>query len=201
MNRFSRWTMLVVLILSLAPSVSRAELILYTAFLDGPSEWPPVESPGIGFATVGFDPVAHSLAVTVVFGNLIGTTTVAHIHGPTDVPFEETAGVVTMLPSFTDFPTDVHSGVYARIFDTNSEDTYNPAFFTASGGTTAGAEARLAQMLAEGTAYFNIHTSAFPPGEIRGLLRQVPEPSGLALMGIGGTLGLVACTRRRHRKR
>jgi len=36
------------------------------------------------------------------------------------------------------------------------------------GGTAAGAEAALVGGLAAGQAYFNIHTSPFPGGEIRG---------------------------------
>ena len=35
-----------------------------------------------------------------------------------------------------------------------------------------------------GNAYFNIHTSVFPGGEIRG--QVVPEPTSLALLGLAG---------------
>ncbi|MBL8746529.1 MAG: CHRD domain-containing protein [Phycisphaerae bacterium] len=43
-----------------------------------------------------------------------------------------------------------------------------------------------------GNAYYNLHTSAFPGGEIRG--QVVPTPGALALVGLGG---LVAARRRR----
>ena len=156
-------------------------------------------SPGVGFATVGFDPVAHYLAVTVVFADLIGTTTAAHIHGPTPLPFTGTAGVATMTPLFTGFPTGVTDGVYADTFDTTLTSTYNPAFVTANGGTAAGAEAALAASLADGKAYFNIHTSFRPGGEIRGFLHAVPEPSSVVLLGLGATLGAVGYTWRLRR--
>ena len=51
---------------------------------------------------------------------------------------------------------------------------------------TAVAEAALALAMASGQAYWNIHTSSFAGVEIRGFLVAVPEPSGLALLGIGG---------------
>ena len=60
----------------------------------------------------------------------------------------------------------------------------------------AGAEAALLTGLDEGRAYFNIHTSEFGSGEIRGFLQTVPEPTTVALLG-AGLLGLAAFSRRR----
>jgi hypothetical protein len=78
--------------------------------------------------------------------------------------------------------------------------SYNPAFVTANGGTTAGAEAALFSAMVAGESYLNIHTSQFPGGEIRGfLIAAVPEPETYAMMLAGlGLLGFIA--RRRKQK-
>jgi hypothetical protein len=172
--------------------------ILYEAFLDGPSESPPVASPGTGYALVELDVVAHTLSVQVWFSDLIGTTTLSHIHAPTVDPFELTAGVASATPSFVGFPVGVTGGSYFHVYDTSLASSFNPAYVTAFSGTVAGAEAALATQLAEGRAYLNIHSSLFGGGEIRGFLTPVPEPATwtLAVLGI---LGLASIHRRRRR--
>lgn len=153
---------------------------VYNAVLSGAAEDPPNASPGTGTAIVELDLVAHTLHVQAQFSDLIGTTTLAHIHAPTAVPGAGTAGIATMTPTFLGFPAGVTSGIYDATFDTLDASTYSAPFVTANGGTAAGAEAALAASLAAGTAYFNIHTTEFPGGEIRGFL--VPEPAALGML-------------------
>ncbi len=162
----------------------QAAPIVYTATLNGASESPPNASPGTGFAEVDFDLAAHTMFVHVVFSGLLAGTTASHIHAPTAVPGTGTAGVATTVPTFTAFPLGVTSGTYDHLFDMTLASSYNPAFITANGGTVAGAEAVLAASLAAGTAYLNVHTTAFPGGEIRGFL-AVPEPASMLLFGLG----------------
>jgi CHRD domain len=168
--------------------------IVYIANLSGPNESPPNASAGTGFAQVTIDLALHTLTVHADFSNLSGTTTIAHVHAPTMDPFTGTAGVATQTPSFTDFPSGVTSGTYDHLFGTLDTATWNAAFVTANGGTAAGAEAAFAQALADGKAYFNIHSSMFPGGEIRGFL-VVPEPATVSLILIGG-FGLFLAKRR-----
>jgi len=158
--------------------------ITYMADLNGANESPANGSAGTGFATFAYDDTAHTLLLSVTFSGLTGTTTAAHIHCCTAVAGTGTAGVATQTPSFLNFPLGVQSGTYnSPLFDLTLASSWNPAFVTAHGGTTAGAEAALAVGLAAGTSYFNIHTNTNPGGEIRGFIVPTPEPSvGLLLI-------------------
>ncbi len=180
-----------------AAQTSDAAPISYFANLNGPSESPPAPSPGTGFAEVDFDSVLNTMHVQVTFSGLTTPTTASHIHAATAVPFSGNAMVATTVPFFTGFPIGVTSGTYDHTFDMTLASSYNPAFVTAHGGTVATAEAALADALAAGEAYLNIHTTNFPGGEIRGFL-AVPEPTILALLGLG--LMGVAGARKRFNK-
>jgi hypothetical protein len=165
---------------------ANAAVFQYSVTLDGPSESPANSSPGTGFGTVTFDNVLNTLTLSLSFSNLLGTTTASHIHAPTLVPFAGTAGVATTTPTFAGFPLGVTSGTYNNVLDLTLASSYNPNYITANGGTTATAEAALAAAMASGQAYWNVHTTTFGGGEIRGFLVAVPEPSILALLGLGG---------------
>ena len=169
-----------------APATSQAALFTFSMSLTGPGESPPNGSPGTGAGTVSFDTVAHTMAIALAgFGGLLGTTTAAHIHAATAVPFTGTAGVATTTPSFAGFPLGVTAGSFSSTLDMTLASSYNPSYITANGGTPASAETALLTASLAGEAYFNIHTSAFPGGEIRGFLTPTPEPGSVTLIGLG----------------
>jgi hypothetical protein len=173
-------------------AAAQADILVYTATLDGPSESPPNNSPGTGSATVTLDTAAHTMRVQASFTGLLGTTTASHIHAPTTVPLTGTAGVATQTPTFAGFPLGVTAGSYDNTFNMLDAASYNPAFVSANGGTPASAEAALFAAIGQGRAYLNIHSSQFSGGEIRGFLIPAPGAVGAFVLA-----GLAACRRRR----
>jgi hypothetical protein len=186
---------------------AQAAPFLFNATLLGTNEIPANASPGTGFATVALDPVANTMQVDVTFSNLVSMTatgapsgtTASHIHCCLPSPFDTSmnAGVATTTPTFPSFPLGVTSGSYSHLFDMTLASSYNPAFITAHGGTAALAEIDLFAGISAGETYLNIHTNAFPGGEIRGFLVAVPEPFTLSLFGAG--LAGAALLRRRRK--
>jgi len=141
----------------------------FDVLLDGLQETPPNASPGTGEATALLDDSTGVLDVSGVFRDLIGTSTVAHIHGYADLG-DPPAGVI--------FGLTVDIGV-------------------TMGSYSGSGNVDVAQALA-GKSYVNVHSSVFPGGEIRGQLlnpMKVPEPGSLMLAGIG-LLSAVAWRRR-----
>lgn len=183
------------LLASLAASPAPAAVILYTTTLSGANESPANNSSGTGAATVTYDNAAHTMRVEASFTGLTGTTTNAHIHAATAEPFTGTAGVATPTPTFPGFPSGVTSGSYDHTLDLTLASSWNSSYITANGGTPASAEAAFFNAMDSGKAYFNIHSTSFNGGEIRGFMVVVPEPGALTLLGAGV---VVAAARRRR---
>jgi len=177
-----------------------AHEIVYVTPLTGAAEAPPNASPATGTARVTFDLDLVTMRVEATFSDLVGTTTASHIHCCTAVPGTSTAGVATQTPTFVEFPLGVMAGSYDHTFDMTQASSYNATFITNNGGTVATAFNALLAGAAAGSAYLNIHSSAYPGGEIRGFLQAapIPEPSSVALMLAGLALaGALAHKRRR----
>jgi hypothetical protein len=189
-------------------SLAHAAPVAYTAALSGPNENPANASPATGSTTVFYDAAAHTLRVVVTFTGLTAGTTASHIHCCVAAPGN--AGVATTTPTFAGFPLGVTGGVYDNTLDLTLASSWNAAFITAQGGTPAGAEAALASALAAGTSYLNVHTSAFPGGEIRGFLvlatagpavsSDIPTLSEWAMIALIAALGVVGVVAARARK-
>ena len=159
-------------LLAACPYQLGAAVITLSSNLDGAQAG--TGSPGTGFATVTIDDVAKNVFVDLSYSGLGSPTTNAHIH--CCVPSGVNAGVIIpFIPA--GFVTGATSGTFQSLFQSVSD------------ANLAGIE--------NGLAYINIHTTAFPAGEIRGQI--VPEPETFGLIGVG--LAGVVALRRRFRVR
>jgi len=165
-------TVLLLIVFIGASTISNGQI--YWVSLSGPAEAPPNNSPGTGKALVTIDAVANTMRLQATFSGLLAGVTASHIHAATAVAGTGTAGVATTLPTFAGFPSGVTAGTYDQTFNMLLSSSYNPAYVTNNGGTTASAFAALRAAISAGKAYLNIHSTMFPGGEIRGFLNLCP---------------------------
>ena len=181
--------------LSLASTLASATVYTYAADL-GP------EAPGAtgsGIVKLKFDDATNDLSIYAGFAGLSGVTTVAHIHCCTAAAGTGTVGVAVTPGTLPGFPGGVSAGAYSALIDLDLATSFTAAFVNNfGGGTVAGARTALFAGLDAGTAYFNIHTNAFPGGEIRAFPERVPEPASLLLGAIG--IGALVLTQRGRRR-
>lgn len=164
----------------------------YATTLSGAAESPANPSPATGDTLITIDTTALTMRVQANFSGLVGNTTASHVHCCTATQGTGTAGVATATPTFPGFPLGVTSGTYDQTFDMTLASSYNPAFVSTEGGV-ANAMADLFAGMAAGTAYFNIHTTAYPGGEIRGFPLLVPATARVSAIPTldGWTMGLM----------
>jgi hypothetical protein len=179
-------------LLGLSALTADAAIIRYGSDLEAEA----VGATGTGSVVVEYDDVEHTLRIIANWMGLTGLTSIAHIHCCTPQPGSGTAGVAVTPGTLPGFPTGLTAGTYTSpLIDLDLASSFTTTFVnTFGGGTIAGATNALLTGMAIGTAYFNVHTSVFPGGEIRGFLQKVPEAGTLplVLLSLAGWAGLRA---------
>ena len=163
-----------------APAASAATIAL-EAFLDGRQEVPANGSLAIGIAQLMYDTDTMMLTIqSTVLGIETDVLTGFHIHGPAD-------------PGEVVNPPLVHLGTALW---SNIPMLDGMAYQQA----TMPIDAATATALLADRTYLNVHTDAFPNGEIRGQITVVPVPEpGTAMLMALGLIGLARAGTRRPR--
>ena len=120
----------------------KAEMLHYKATLTAAAETPPTTSTGSGTLTATFDTDSKKLEWTAEYSGLTGPAVAAHFHGP--APVGKAAPIEVPLQA----PLDSPMKGSATLTDAQAKD------------------------LMDGMMYFNIHTAANKPGEIRGQMEK-----------------------------
>lgn len=163
-------------LLSLIALPSSAGLWYLQATLTGSQEVPPVSTSASGVLFGSYDDVTKTINLAIsITGLSQSDVTGSHIHSA---------------------PPGVNGPVIFNIGNGSSYAVLGGQLMKVITGAPFPA-AEEANLLS-GNTYINVHTTAFPGGEIRGqitALPVVPEPATMAGLGIG--VGLLALRRRR----
>jgi hypothetical protein len=127
---------------ALALSPAFAATEHFKATLSGPVETPPTDSKGTGAVDATYDPATKKLDWTITYSGLTGPAIAAHFHGP--APAGKPAGIEVPIEGSLESPIKGS----ATLTDAQAKD------------------------LMGGMMYFNIHTAAHKPGEIRGQMEK-----------------------------
>lgn len=150
----------------------------FTVSLDGLQDGGGLRT-GTGSGTLTLDLTANTLTFNNIgWSGLSADSTASHIHGPA-APGSPAGVLYPTSPTYTAVGPGIRSGTFSGTLTL----TANP------NGTTWTIADQVTQ-LEGGQWYLNIHSTAFPGGEIRGQILPVPEPSVWALLGLGLGAGL-----------
>src|SRR5262249_8343131 len=146
----------------------------FQATLSGLGENPVNGSSATGFGTVVLNAAQTQITVNESWSGLTTPATASHIPGPGGVGTN-----ASVIFGFLGVPAATSGSIPEQTFTTVTAQQVSWFF--------------------SGFMYMNVHDSTFPGGEIRGQLILVPEPSTVALVGLGGAIAFQAYRRRAKR--
>jgi hypothetical protein len=153
------------LLLLAITSQSAADTVLFKADLAGSNQVPPSQTTGAGTVTATYDSATKRLSWKGSYSGLSGPATAAHLHGPA------AAGANARLVFWISENINQCAQGECRLNgDTKAQPLTSP--FEGSATLT---DSQAAELMT-GMYYVNIHTNAYPRGEIRGQLVQ-SQPS------------------------
>lgn len=178
--------------LTLGSAIPAQASTVFVANLSGRNEVPtPNASTATGTATIIINDARDRLDLRLVYSGLTAGAIDYHLHCCI------AAGANTGVAIDIDFTEGLLSDDFSASFNLLDPTIYRAAFLAGSGGTAEGARDRFFAGYLANLGYFNVHSSAFPGGEIRGQFAAVPEPATWAMMIAG--FGLVGAGARRRR--
>lgn len=141
------------------------------AVLTGYASVPAISSTGTGRFLAQIDAINNVISYQLTYSGLEGEIQQAHIHvGQASANGGVGAFLCSNLPSPpAGTPACPVSGVVTGIIQANGVVGPNVQ------GIAVGEFAELAAAIRAGVSYANIHTSKFPPGEIRGQIKSLDE--------------------------
>lgn len=188
----------ILLMLSLVPgaAVARVHVWVFDSSEDqiknGPLPDGSTDSPATGRNKMIYDDDAATLTYTFSWADLQGDLTKLHVHGPADASTSNPAHLLEIFNT----TTEIEAAGVGKI--TGSTSGVIPVTDTTTDCDSGG----MIACFLEERAYVNVHTQAYPMGEIRGNLVQVADTPTLdplwPMLALGLAGGIVLARRAAH---